>query len=328
MQLKTLGNTGLNVSRIAFGCGPLSGNLTGTDFSNQLDSVRRAIELGINWFDTARTYGAGRSEENLGCCFAELGIRNQAAVATKVRVLGEELVDISGAVRRSVNGSLEALQREQLELVQIHNAITVQRGSQPTSLTPADVLGQGGVLETLESLRSEGVIQHIGITGTGDSVAVAEVLDSRRVETVQVPFSASNISAGYQVPEDQGPYHYGTVMKYREMSGVGVFAIRVFAGGALLLRNPSPHTFTTKFFPLELYDRDLKIAGRLATIFPETPLAELCTRFVLSHALVDSAIIGFANQQQVEQAVAAMELGDLLSAEMRLIEDNASAVLE
>ena len=44
---------------------------------------------------------------------------------------------------------LSSLAEEQLELVQIHNAITIQRGSQPTSLTPADVLGEGGILETL-----------------------------------------------------------------------------------------------------------------------------------------------------------------------------------
>ena len=128
--------------------------------------------------------------------------------------------------------------------------------------------------------------------------------------------------------DDLGKYYYGDVMKYGETTGVGVFAIRVFAGGALLLRKPSPYTFRTKFFPLELYEADLKIAGRLAADFSETPLAELCTRFVLSHALVDSAIIGFANERQVEQAVAAMELGDLLNAEMRQIEKNALAVLE
>lgn len=333
MQYRILGETGLKVSRIAFGCGPLSGNLTGDDYSNQLASVRRALELGINWFDTARTYGAGRSELNLGRCFAELGIADEVMVATKVRVLPEHLSDIPAGVRRSVEQSLKALRRQQITLVQVHNAITNQRGSQPTSLSVADMTGENGVLSTLEQLQREGVIGQVGLTATGDADAVEQVLATGRVSSLQVPFSATNISAGYEVSDhrdeadEAGWHHHGAIMRYGQSSGVGVFAIRVFAGGALLLRKPSPYTYQTKFFPLSLYERDRQLASRLEEMFPEVPLAELCLRFVLSHGLVDSAIVGFGQQQHVEQAVSVLELGALLQEELRQIQGNALRVL-
>ncbi|MBA63019.1 MAG: hypothetical protein CMJ76_11695 [Planctomycetaceae bacterium] len=327
MLYRTLGKTGLEVSRIAFGCGPLSGNLTGKNFANQIESIRRAVELGINWFDTARTYGAGQSELSLGNCFSELGLSDEVMVGTKVRILSDDLPDIPTAVYSSIEASLQALQRQRVEVVQIHNAITMVRGSQPTSLSVEDILGEQGVLATLEKLKSEGVIGHIGLTATGDSEAVEQVINSNRIETIQVPFSAANISAGYHLPDYSGWDHYGMVMRHGALSEIGVFAIRVFAGGALLLCPPSPYTYRTKFFPLDLFEQDREIALRLKTIFPEVALAEICIRFVLSHALVDSAIIGFGDADHIEQAVAAMELGDLLSEEINRIEENALLIL-
>ena len=333
MQYRMLGETGLLVSRIAFGCGHLSENLTGDNFANQLDSVRRATELGINWFDTARTYGAGRSELNLGRCFEELGIADEVMVATKVRVSPEQLGDIPAAVRRSVEQSLEALGRQRITLVQVHNAITNRRGSQPTSLSVEDVTGKNGVLSTLEQLQREGLIRHVGVTATGDAEAVEQVLDTRRVSSLQVPFSATNISAGYEVPDDRGEadesgwHHHGAIMRYGKAAGIGILAIRVFAGGALLRRKPSPHTYQTEFFPLNLYELDLQVASRLEEMFPKVPLVELCLRFVLSHDLIDSAIVGFGQQRHVEQAVSVLELGGLLREELRKIQENALHIL-
>ena len=67
MQYRPLGNTGIQVSVVSFGAGPIAGLMTSPQRADdQLRTIARAIELGVNWFDTAATYAEGRSEECLG----------------------------------------------------------------------------------------------------------------------------------------------------------------------------------------------------------------------------------------------------------------------
>jgi aryl-alcohol dehydrogenase-like predicted oxidoreductase len=73
MQFRPLGSTGLAVSAVSFGAGPVSGLMTSAVSDNQRAVIARAIALGVNWFDTAATYGDGRSESSLGEAFS--GIR-------------------------------------------------------------------------------------------------------------------------------------------------------------------------------------------------------------------------------------------------------------
>src|SRR4249920_2683085 len=112
MEYRTLGSTGLAVSAIAFGAGPVSQLLTGDCQQAQRETILRAVELGVNWFDTAATYGEGRSEESLGRVFQELGPTATAAVhvATKVRIPVAALHDIRRFVLDSVALSLKRLQ--------------------------------------------------------------------------------------------------------------------------------------------------------------------------------------------------------------------------
>ncbi len=106
MQYRTLGKTGLQVSALSFGAGPISTLMVGDDDQRQRDVVTHAIEQGINWFDSAATYGSGQSEQNLGRVLAELAVDARVQVATKVRLAAEDLSDIRSAVRRSLEGSL------------------------------------------------------------------------------------------------------------------------------------------------------------------------------------------------------------------------------
>src|SRR5919206_3512542 len=91
MHYRTLGRTGVRVSVLAFGAGPVSGLMTGDDHAAQLATVRRAVELGVNWFDTAPGYGQSRSEANLGRALRQLGAAGAVHVATKVRLAPEQL---------------------------------------------------------------------------------------------------------------------------------------------------------------------------------------------------------------------------------------------
>lgn len=310
MQYRTLGSTGIRVSRIAFGAGPVPGLLTAGDAQGSLRTVARAIERGVNWFDTAATYGAGQSETSLGVALAELKA-DAVHVATKVRIMPEQLGDIPGAARASVEGSLRRLKRERIDLLQIHNSITAEAGAQPTSLSPAHVLAPGGLLEQMQKLKQQGKVAHLGLTGLGEPAAVREVIDSGALETIQIPFNLLNPSAGRSMPDADCETNYGDLIRYCARRKMGVFAIRIYAGGALLGNAPSPYTFQTKFFPLDLYERDRARAEMLKDVLGSMSVQEAALRFVYTSASVTSAIVGFAQPEHVDAAVQAAELGPL-----------------
>ncbi|MEQ2007282.1 MAG: aldo/keto reductase, partial [Limisphaerales bacterium] len=82
-----------------------------------------------------------------------------------------------------------------------------------------------------------------------------------------------------------------------------LLAIRVFAGGALAGKPPSAHTLTTKFFPLPIYERDLRRAEAMRRLLPAgVSMPEAAVRFAVHHAQVTSAIIGFGSPEEVEAA--------------------------
>jgi aryl-alcohol dehydrogenase-like predicted oxidoreductase len=121
---------------------------------------------------------------------------------------------------------------------------------------------------------------------------------------LQVPFHVINPSAGHCLPEDCGVTDYGQILTDCQQQNMGVFAIRVFAAGALLGRLPSAHTRVTPFFPLELYQSDLRRANQLVQHLPAgMTLKELAVRYVLSQKEICSAIIGFGSPEQVDEVV-------------------------
>jgi L-galactose dehydrogenase/L-glyceraldehyde 3-phosphate reductase len=272
--------------------------LTGADRELQFATVARALELGINWFDTAAGYGDGRSEERLGEVLAGLGTDN-ARIATKVRVPPEATERISDYIRESATASLKRLRRTHLTLLQLHNAITFERDSEPSSITVQDVLGP--VASAFARLQQEGLVRFVGLTGTGQPEALRAAIGSGRFDTLQIPFNILNPSAGTPGPTSDGETDYGNIIADCAAAGLGVFAIRVFAGGALLGQPPSEHTRRTRYFPLSLYERDMRRAERVRERLGErVPLAEVALRFVLSHPAVCSAVIGFGSPSHLD----------------------------
>ena len=314
MEHRPLGSTGLRLSTIAFGAGPVPATMTSRDAGAQVAVVARAIELGINWFDTAAGYGQGKSEAALGAALSALGAGDRVHVATKVRLADDDLADIGGAIRRSVGESLGRLRLPRVTLLQLHNSVTARRGEEPTSLTAADVLGRDGVADAFERLRAEGVVGHVGLTGIGQAGALREVIRSGRFATLQIPYNLLNPSAGRAMPATFAETDYGNVMADCAERGMGVFAIRVLAGGALADQPPSAHTLKTPFFPLPLYERDRAAAARIGQTLPGgMTVPELAVRFALSHPSVSAAIVGFSSPGQVDEAVAWAARGALPS---------------
>ena len=108
------------------------------EHADQVKAVARAIELGINYFDTAPSYGDGQSETNLGKVLKELS--DDVFVGTKFRVTVHEPARIRDNVIASVEESLIRLQRERIDLIQMHNHVaSVAEGG---SVTPEETLGE------------------------------------------------------------------------------------------------------------------------------------------------------------------------------------------
>jgi len=311
MQYRTLGRTGLRVSVVALGAGPVSGLMTGDDADRQTAVVERALAAGINWIDTAAGYGQGQSEASLGRALKALNADSRLHVATKVRMAPEATARTADEVRRSFEASLQRLQLDKVTLLQLHNAITPEHGSEAASITPDDVLKTGGVLDAFELLRDEGLIDFIGLTGTGQPDALRTVLHSGRIDTVQVPYHLLNPSAGRSMPAGFAETDFGDIFADCLTLNVGVFAIRVFAAGALLGNPPSAHTKVTPYFPLALYERDCALADRVATALDVPGLKDLAVRYVLSHPALASAIIGCGSAGEVSEVAAIAEQGVL-----------------
>lgn len=334
MKYRPLGSTGIDVSELSFGCGPVPALLTEADEERHRAVVAVAIRAGINWFDTAATYGNGQSERSLGAALRALGASSDVHVATKVRLLPDQLGDVRRHVRASVEASLDRLGLEHVALVQIHNSITRNRGDEPTSLTPADVLGPGGMLEALEELRGEGRMSHLGLTGIGQPEALLQAIHSDAFDTMQTPYHLLNPSAGREMDADFEETNYGNIIAACASQKMGVFAIRVYAGGALAGLPPSEHTHRTKFFPLDLYQRDLARREELEGLLDKrvASLKEAAVRYVLAHQGISSAIIGFGAADHVQEALAYQAAGplpvDLLETIDRWIGASSGSALE
>ena len=135
-----------------------------------------------------------------------------------------------------------------------------------------------------DRLRDEGLILHTGLTGTGQPTAMKEVIRSGRFDTVQTPYNALNRSAG-STSVAVGDTDYGNILADCAEQRMGVFAIRVFAAGALLGQTPSAHTLKTPYFPLDLYQRDSARAEQLrANLRDGESMTEFALRFALSHS--------------------------------------------
>jgi aryl-alcohol dehydrogenase-like predicted oxidoreductase len=302
MKRRPLGRTGLSVPEIGFGCGPTAGLMVRGDAKTRRDVVARALERGIDYFDTAPAYGGTLSEQNLGETLHALGAK--PLIATKIVLELGDLDDIPGAVARSVEGSIARLGVQRLDLVQLHNRVAAARAAKAdigtgAMLTVDDVLAADGVVPALERLRARGLIAHIGCCAYGgEPAAIARLIDSGAFETMLVYYNLANRSALDQGLKGQRDYK--RMGARAAAAGMGVIALRAFDGGALL--NDPPDQLTT------LADD----AG--------IDLPTLALRFVLSNEAVATTLVGFSDLAQIEAASTAADAGKLPTAILRRVD--------
>lgn len=196
MEYKTLGKTGLSVSRVGFGGIPIQ-RITKEEARPLMEAVRDA---GINYIDTAKAYTV--SEEWLGAAIA--GMRDDFILATK------SMARSRTAMAADIDDSLRKLQTDHIDLYQIHN---------PSMAQLDEVLAPGGALEALLAAKAAGKIGHIGLTAHSAEV-FARALELDFVETVMFP---------YNIVETQGEE---LIARCTERN-VGFIAMKPLAGGAI-----------------------------------------------------------------------------------------------
>jgi len=318
MQYRTIGKTGVRISEIGFGCGNNAVLMVKASRQEQVKAVRHALDLGINFFDTAFAYGLGKSEENLGGILSELGA--EPVISTKIRLEADAVGDIKAATVRAVEAGLARLQRERVDFVQLHTRVSLARGmGKRFSLTPPDVLGPNGVIEGFKTMRDRGKVGHFGFSGLGDPEALHELVDSGEFHGFQAYYNLLNPSAGQLVPQRFGAQDYGLIIDRAAAKGMGAFVIRVLAAGALTADpgaggGSSPEPLS----PGSDYALDLQRAEKVKAALDVSgkELTQAAIRFGLMKREVSTVLVGFSNTTHIDEAVACSGAPALTADEM------------
>src|SRR6266540_3728087 len=303
MQYRTIGKTGVRVSEIGFGCGNNAVLMVKAPYDDQVKAVRRALDLGINFFDTAFAYGLGKSEENLGRILNELGAN--PVISTTIR---------------AVEAGLARLKRDRVDFVQLHTRVTLEHGmGKRFSLAPKDVLGPNGVMDGFKTMRDRGKVGHFGFSGLGDPNALHELADSGEFHGFQCYYNLLNPSAGQPVPAGFSALDYGLILDHAAAKGMGAFVIRVLAAGALT-SDPSPGGGGSgqTLSPGSDYPVDLQRAEKIkaALNVEGRDLTQAAIRFGLMGQKVSVVLVGFSNTTHIDEAVACSGMPGLSDGQM------------
>jgi aryl-alcohol dehydrogenase-like predicted oxidoreductase len=329
MERRRLGRTGLEVSVLSFGCGAVGGLMTRGEPADQERAVARALELGINYFDSAALYGNGRSEENLGRVLAKL--EPDVVVATKVRAMAQERGRMGDAIAASLEASLKRLGRDHVDIFYCHN--TIAAGGAGDTITLDQLMNDA--LPAFQRLRKEGKARHIGITALGDTPMLLEAVRSGAFEVAQICYNALNPTAGLALPAGYPAQDYQGLMRAAHEAGMGTVGIRVLAAGALTgsdWRHPLAMANVEPIGSGADYAADVARARRLEPMVREGhvgSLVELAMRFAISNPALSTTLVGIANLEQFETAAQAVLKGPLSPAALaRLAELQAGFVGE
>jgi len=314
MKYNTLGRTDLRVSQLGFGCGSIGGLLVRGEYPKMRQAVSRALELGINYFDTAPIYGNGQSEVNLGAVVREL--RADVLIGTKVRLAMEDAGRIGEAIIRSVEGSLRRLGCEAIDLIQLHNLIGLswqpERDWARIALSDLDL-----VIDAFRTLQKEGKVRFWGITGLGATDALQAAVASGRFQSIQVPYNLINPTAGRMAGVGFPFQDYGQIIDRAAQQRIGVIAIRILAGGALsgaMERHPVAQNWVNPIASEQEYRADVARARRYSFLVEKgvvSNLVEAAVRFVVSKPGVSTALLGISSLEHLERAVQYVERGPL-----------------
>lgn len=283
--VRPLGSTGLDVTAVAFGGGPL-GSLPRDLDADGLDVgvalVSAVLDSPVRVVDTSNGYGDGESERRIGAAIARRGgLPDDVLVTTKVDARGR---DYSGArVRASVAESKERLGLDTLPLVFLHD---------PEFHDFDELSAPGGAVATLMDLREEGEIGHVGLAGgTAPEMQRYLALGGFEVLLVHNRWTLVDRSAA-------------TLLHQAEAAGVAVVNAAIYGGG--LLAKPGA---TTQYAYTEADPAVLQAVDAMARLCAEhgTDLATAALQASVRDPRVATTIAGFTRPERLDALVASLE---------------------
>jgi aryl-alcohol dehydrogenase-like predicted oxidoreductase len=298
-----LGATGMEITRVGYGAWAIGGAGWWHAWGDQDDeesiaAIRRAVELGINWIDTAPIYGLGHSEEVVGRALQGLDPRpyvfTKASLYEKDGGVAHSLKRDS--IRREVEDSLRRLQVDAIDVYQIHWP------------DPDEDVEEGWA--TFAELKSDGLVRHIGVSNF-DVAQLRRAQAIAPVETLQPPYSL--LERGI---EDE-------ILPFAEQEGIGVVCYSPMASGLLsgamtreriaALPDNDWRKHDPRFNEPGL-SRNLALVERLQTVADRhgTTPGAVAIAWTLHHPAVDGSIVGFRRPDQIEPLLVAgsLELSD------------------
>jgi aryl-alcohol dehydrogenase-like predicted oxidoreductase len=310
LEYTTLGRTGLSVSRVGFGGGGI-GQVWGTTTREEaVRAVHRALDLGVNFFDVAPSYGAGKAEEALGLALE--GRSEDVIVATKVRLAADDMNDVNGAVRRSMETSLRLLKRESVDVLHVHNRFTQGRGDVSDSLSADDVLGP--VLAAYQEMQRTGKTRFIGLSAMDHDVpTLNRIMESGHWDTMLAYYNLLNWTAQQPPPPGVDLFDNGQNIQLAKKHNMGVIGIRSHAAGALSAAVDRPIPADN-----DLLRQDVASAARLDFLLdaPIQTLSQAAMVFCLMNPDIHTTVPGVKNQAEAEEIARCIDLDPIPPAHM------------
>ncbi|MFF1822356.1 aldo/keto reductase [Kribbella sp. NPDC058245] len=294
MRQVRLGQTELRVSTIAFGTWAFGGDWGAADLQDSKDAIHRAVELGINFFDTAQGYGFGVSERLLAEALRERTRRDEVVIATKggLRPDGDRVVRDNSRrwLREGVESSLRSLGTDYIDLYQVH---------WPDLHTPPQETAAA-----LEELVAEGKIRHVGVSNY-DVGQLQALSHFGRVETLQPPYHLFRRDIE------------SAVLRYTSARDLGVLVYGPLAHGLLSGRMSASTTFgpddwrsKSPDFTGDTFGWNLTVVERLKDLARarDVTLPQLAVAWTLANPAVQVTIVGARRPAQLDETAAAAEL--------------------
>ncbi len=327
MKYRMMGATGLLLSEVGFGTAATSGLMTQGRYEDQRDCVARAIELGINYFDTAPDYGEGSSGEiALGRILRELGVR--PVITTKVEVRQENLGNIAEHIQRSLDESLDRLGVDYVDVLQIHNGPTVARpqleGRSYRVLGIEDYFATNGALEGLTRAQRAGKVRFIGFICRGDDIGpVQQLINTGLFQMINVPYTLLNPTAGRPKPDGMMVEpDFGNVLTYAHAHDVGTAIYSPLAAGLLtdqIVNDGAYHPLSRTYGDPQSFMIERAKALRFLST-PDCSLAQAAYRFILMHPGVTSVLSGVSELGQLAEVSATSDADPLTAESMARVE--------
>jgi aryl-alcohol dehydrogenase-like predicted oxidoreductase len=296
VNYRALGGTGMEVSEIGYGAWGIAGDAwLGAEDERSLKALNRAVDLGLNFIDTALAYGGGHSERLVGKLIAERD--EQIYVATKIPPQNEiwpapdgipvEEVFPGSYVRECTEQSLRNLGLDAVDVQQFH-------------VWQDDWVGTGDWLEAVDDLKRDGKVRFVGVSINDHQPENAiRLIQTGVVDTVQVIYNVFD-----QSPEDR-------LLPTCEEHGVGVIVRVPFDEGALTGHITPETSFEEGDFRNHYFrgDRKQEVHERVRTMVAELgvsedEIAEIALRYILSHPAVSTVIPGMRSVTNVERNMA------------------------